>query len=140
MEIWDIRRQNYRILPTATEFCRQPPNFADRDTEFCRQRYRILQATTKYCRQNYRILPTATEFYRQLPNFTDIREVGNELTFSPSAPSRVDGCEDARVEMSVSMCLVVRMMCLVVLCIATLCDGDSISTRVTLSTREWNSP
>ena len=118
------KRPNF--TDTATEFCRQLPNFSDRDTDFCRQKYRIL--------------PT------EILNFAYRKEVGNELTFSPLARSSVNGCEDAPVERSetcvssVSMCLAVRLMCLVVLCIATLCYGDSVSTIVTLSTQERNSP
>ena len=48
------------------------------------------------------IFPKATEFsLTELPNFTDRKEVGNELTFSKSARSRVDRCEEAPVTVDV---------------------------------------
>ena len=78
------------ILLTSAEFYRPAPNSTDR--------YRFLQTAlptgTEFYRQNNRILPTGTEFYLQGPNSTDITEIGNKPTFSQSACSRVDGCED----------------------------------------------
>ena len=67
--------RNNRILPTKS------PNCADRTTNFYRQTPKLSDRTT--------------EFYRQTPKLSDITKVGNELTFSPSARPRVDGCEDA---------------------------------------------